>query len=130
MKRTRLHIAFLFVITALIIFARPLVIFSSPALLHALELEAKTYGVIKAVRKRKETIYTAEEFTLNSEEPQSFQFLPLQLFLSFVRKHLYQLLLLLSVLLTRYLSLSLHFRSYFALVPQSRRHKAVSVFRV
>jgi hypothetical protein len=99
-------------------------------LLHALELEVKTYGFARAVRKRKETIYSAEEFVMEEHQPQKFYLLPLQFLLSFLRKWQHQLLLLLSFLFAYLLALSRSIRPYFDLTPQTDRYKTVSVFLI
>lgn len=130
MRGGRFHRFFIFLFAAAIILARPLVVFSSSVLLHALELEVKTYGFARAVRKRKETIYSAEEFVMEEHQPQKFYLLPLQFLLSFLRKWQHQLLLLLSFLFAYLLALSRSIRPYFDLTPQTDRYKTVSVFLI
>jgi len=69
MKSSSFYSLLIFFFSIAIILARPCIIFTSTGVRTAIEKEARVFGLIKTVRKRKEHIYTYEEYAV-PEEPQ------------------------------------------------------------
>ena len=96
MNALRYHIPLIFLFAALVIMARPFVIFSSPSIQAAMIREARVFGLVKAVRKRRERLPIAD--MVKEEERVVCKLLPLPLLTVAVRKWLRQILSFLAML--------------------------------
>lgn len=124
------HALIIFFLVIATILARPLFIFSASSIRACFEREARAFGLVRTVRKRKEYAF-AEELGVLAEDPcqKIFRsFLPLATLQW--RKWLQKLLLILSRFFSRLLSLNRDFISHLVLWPPSHRCARLSLFRI
>lgn len=117
-----------FFIVALIL-VRPCLVFGSPSIRTSLLQETKTFGLVRAVRKRKEYNYAPEDFVALDDQFKKIKFPPQQAQL-LVRKWLQQLLFTLSTYLSHTNSSGEKIVSASELSPHNDHYISLSVFRI
>ena len=128
MKGFSLPLYLVFLFMSMLIILRPVIIFSSTAVQAALTTQAKAFGLVRSVRKRREKIPVQE--IINEEPTQTVlnSFLPFILLL--VKKWLRKIVVALSFFLSNFLFYLKRRRTVFELSPNNQQYLVLSVFRI
>lgn len=119
-----------FFVAVILLIIRPFIVFSSPLIQDILQnQETKTFGLIRAVRKRKENFYSIDEL-IQAEEPDQKVKFPLPLLLQSLKNWLRELIINSSLANTSFISFLSYRRSVFDISCHNHRYISFSVFRI
>jgi hypothetical protein len=130
MKSFSFYSLLIFLFSIAIILARPCIIFASAPVRTAIEKEARVFGLIKTVRKRKEHIYTYEEYAVPEEPQKRLKRFSLPDYTSSLQKWLANLRLWHTSFLSYSFGLFKRPQTTFEVSPHNDQYLVLSVFKI
>jgi hypothetical protein len=125
-RKSSVSLTFLFTVILLIL--RPFIIFSSPAIQQAYSKESRVFGLVRSVKKRKESFSPVDLFREEEKKVVAISFLAFLLL--FFKRWLRKAIELLSIYISGLHHLLKRRRTFFEVYPDNQHYLALSVFRI